>query len=286
MGEVHQATDTKLKRQVAIKVLPEAVATDSERLARFQREAEVLAALNHPSIAAVYGLEDADGSKALVMELVEGPTLADRIATGPMPLEDALPIAKHIAEALEAAHELGIVHRDLKPANVKVREDGTVKVLDFGLAKAMAPAGAMPASASMSPTITTPAMTEMGMILGTTACMAPEQAKGKPADKRADVWAFGVVLFEMLTGTRAFAGDDTSEVLAGVIKSEPNWPALPALPPLLHTFLRGYPAHGRPVARRRVDRLRLRRVGRMGSLRDALSRRGVGGRRWHAALIE
>ncbi len=238
MGEVYQATDTKLKRQVAIKVLPESVAADSERLARFQREAEVLAVLNHPNIAAIYGLEDADGSKALVMELVEGPTLAGRIARGPIPVDEVLRIATQIAEALEAAHERGIIHRDLKPANVKVREDGTVKVLDFGLAKAMAPAGAMSASASMSPTITTPAMTEMGMILGTAAYMAPEQAKGRPADKRADVWAFGVVLFEMLTGTRAFAGDDTSEVLAGVIKSEPNWQALPVLPPLLDTFLR------------------------------------------------
>jgi len=238
MGEVYQATDTKLKRQVAIKVLPESVAADSERLARFQREAEVLASLNHPNIAAIYGLEDADGSKALVMELVEGPTLADRIAHGPIRVADALPIARQIAEALEAAHEQGIIHRDLKPANVKVRDDGTVKVLDFGLAKAMAPAGAMSASASMSPTITTPAMTEMGMILGTAAYMAPEQAKGRPVDKRADVWAFGVMLFEMLTGTRAFAGDDTSEVLAGVIKSEPDWQALPALPPLLDTFLR------------------------------------------------
>ena len=208
MGEVYRATDTKLKRDVAVKVLPAEVASDSERLARFQREAEVLASLNHPNIAAIYGLEDSADTKALVMELVEGPTLADRIAQGAIPIDEALPIAKQIAEALEAAHEQGIIHRDLKPANVKVRPDGTVKVLDFGLAKAMEPTAAMSASASMSPTITTPAMTQMGMILGTAAYMSPEQAKGRVADKRSDVWAFGAVLYEMLTGKRAFAGED------------------------------------------------------------------------------
>ena len=208
MGEVYRATDTKLKRDVAVKVLPAEVASDSERLARFQREAEVLASLNHPNIAAIYGLEDSADTKALVMELVEGPTLADRIAQGAIPIDEALPIAKQIAEALEAAHEQGIIHRDLKPANVKVRPDGTVKVLDFGLAEAMEPTAAMSASASMSPTITTPAMTQMGMILGTAAYMSPEQAKGRVADKRSDVWAFGAVLYEMLTGKRAFAGED------------------------------------------------------------------------------
>jgi eukaryotic-like serine/threonine-protein kinase len=182
MGEVYQATDTNLKRQVAIKVLPEAVATDPERLARFQREAEVLAALNHPNIAHIHGLEKADGSTALVMELVEGPTLADRVARGPIPVDEALPIARQIAEALEAAHEQGIVHRDLKPANIKVRDDGTVKVLDFGLAKALGTDGGSSSgslSVSMSPTLTTPAMTQMGMILGTAAYMSPEQARGQ-----------------------------------------------------------------------------------------------------------
>ena len=190
MGEVYQATDTKLKRQVAIKVLPESVAGDSERLARFQREAEVLASLNHPNIAAIHGLEDSDGTKALVMELVEGPTLADRIARGAIPVDEALPIAKQIAEALEAVHERGIIHRDLKPANIKLRPDGTVKVLDFGLAKAMEQPGVASPSVSQSPTITTPAMTQMGMILGTAAYMSPEQAKGRAADKRSDVVGF------------------------------------------------------------------------------------------------
>src|SRR5512134_2769128 len=175
MGEVYRATDTKLKRQVAIKVLPDALAGDAERLARFQREAEVLASLNHPNIAHIYGIEASTATKALVLELVEGPTLADRIAEGPIPVEEALPIAKQIAEALEAAHEQGVIHRDLKPANIKVRPDGTVKVLDFGLAKAMEPAGVASASGSQSPTITTPAMTEAGVILGTAAYMSPEQ---------------------------------------------------------------------------------------------------------------
>jgi len=217
MGEVYRATDTKLKRQVATKVLPSSVAADAERLARFQREAEVLAFLNHPNIAAIYGLEDADGVKALVMELVEGPTLADRIAHGAIPVDEALPIAKQIAEALEAAHEQGIIHRDLKPANIEVRSDGTVKVLDFGLAKALEPASALRASAghalSQSPTTTSPAMTQAGMILGTAAYMSPEQAKGRPVDRRADIWAFGAVLFEMLTGQRAFSGEDVAVAL-------------------------------------------------------------------------
>jgi eukaryotic-like serine/threonine-protein kinase len=228
MGEVYRATDTKLKRQVAIKILPSSLGADLDRLARFQREAEVLASLNHPNIAAIYGLEDADGQKALVMELVEGEDLAQRIARGAIPLVEALPIATQIAEALEAAHEQGIIHRDLKPGNIKVREDGTVKVLDFGLAKAMEPTvGSFP-SVSHSPTITTPAMTQAGMILGTAAYMAPEQAKGRTADKRSDVWSFGCVLYEMLTGRRAFEGEDVSDTLASVLKSEPDWNALPA----------------------------------------------------------
>jgi eukaryotic-like serine/threonine-protein kinase len=183
MGEVYRATDTKLKRQVAIKVLPATLTTQPDRLVRFQREAEVLASLNHPNIAHVYGLDEADGVQALVMELVEGPTLADRIAQGAIPLDEALPIAKQIGEALEAAHEQGIIHRDLKPANIKVKPDGTVKVLDFGLAKALEPAG-IRADASQSPTITTPAATMQGVILGTAAYMSPEQAKGRPTDKR------------------------------------------------------------------------------------------------------
>ena len=229
MGEVYRATDTNLKRQVAIKVLPASVAGDAERLARFQREAEVLAALNHPNIAQIHGLERSDGITALVMELVEGPTLADRIAQGAIPLDEALPIAKQIAEALEAAHELGIIHRDLKPANIKVRADGTVKVLDFGLAKAMEPAAGSLPSMSQAPTITTPAMmTGVGMILGTAAYMSPEQAKGRTVDRRADVWAFGAVLYEMLTGQRAFAGEDISDTLANVLKVEPDWERLPA----------------------------------------------------------
>ena len=239
MGEVYQATDTNLKRQVAIKVLPESVAGDTERLARFQREAEVLAALNHPNIAQIHGLEKSDGTIALVMELVEGPTLADRIAQGAIPVDEALPIAKQIAEALEAAHEQGIIHRDLKPANVKVRPDGTVKVLDFGLAKAMQPTGAMSPSMSQPPTITTPAMTQAGMILGTAAYMSPEQARGKPVDKRADIWAFGVVLYEMLTGKRAFPGEDVSEVMASVLAREPDWTRLPRnVSPVLATYVR------------------------------------------------
>ncbi len=199
-------------------MLPASVAGDAERLARFQREAEVLAALNHPNIAAIYGLEESGGVTALVMELVEGDDLSQRIARGAIPLDEALPIAKQIAEALEAAHEQGIIHRDLKPANIKVRADGTVKVLDFGLAKAMEPAGAMSPSVSMSPTITTPAMTQAGMILGTAAYMTPEQARGKTVDKRADIWAFGGVLFEMLTGKRAFAGEDVTDTLAAVVQ--------------------------------------------------------------------
>src|SRR5438552_4395966 len=213
MGQVYRATDSKLKRQVALKILPPSVAGDPDRLARFQREAEVLASLNHPHIAAIYGLEDADDVKALVMELVEGEDLSQRIARGAIPIDEALPIAKQIADALEAAHEQGIIHRDLKPANIKVRADGTVKVLDFGLAKAMDPASGSSPSMSMSPTITTPAMTQAGMILGTAAYMSPEQAKGRTVDKRSDVWAFGAVLYEMFTGQRAFAGDDVGEVL-------------------------------------------------------------------------
>ena len=228
MGEVYRARDTSLDRDVAIKVLPDAFATDTERLARFEREAKVLASLNHPNIAAIYGLEKSGETPALVLELVEGPTLQDRIAKGPIPLDEALPIARQIAEALEAAHEQGIIHRDLKPANVKVKDDGTVKVLDFGLAKALQP-DLSDLDAANSPTMTmTAAATKMGVIMGTAAYMAPEQAKGRQVDKRVDIWAFGVVLYEMLTGRQAFGGTDISETLASVLKTDLNLDGLPA----------------------------------------------------------
>ena len=228
MGEVYRATDTQLKRQVALKVLPASLTADPDRLARFQREAEVLASLNHPNIAGLHGLEESGGVKALVMELVEGPTLAERIALGPVPLDEALAIARQIAEALEAAHDRNIIHRDLKPANIKLRPDGTVKILDFGLAKAMEPTFAPGASARQAATITSPAqMTGAGVILGTAAYMSPEQAAGKPVDRRTDMWAFGVVLLEMLTGRRVFDGETVSHVIAAVLKDEPDWSALP-----------------------------------------------------------
>ena len=223
MGQVWQATDTQLNRQVALKILPDAFADDPDRLARFTREAQILASLNHPNIAAIYGIEESEGTRALVLELVEGPTLADRIAHGAMPIEEALPIAKQIAEALEAAHEAGVIHRDLKPANIKVREDGTVKVLDFGLAKALDPSPE--GDPSQSPTLTA-AATQMGVIMGTAAYMSPEQAKGKTADRRSDVWAFGAVLYEMLAGRRAFVGEDVSDTLVSVFRDDPDWSGL------------------------------------------------------------
>ena len=224
MGQVYRANDTQLGRDVALKILPDAFAADPDRLARFQREAQVLASLNHPNIAQIHGIEKSDDTQALVLELVEGPTLADRIAKGPIPVDEALPIAKQIAEALEAAHEASVIHRDLKPANIKVREDGTVKVLDFGLAKALdtTPQG----DPSQSPTLTA-AATQMGVIMGTAAYMSPEQAKGKVVGKRADVWALGAVLYEMLSGRKAFPGDDVSDTLATVLKFDPDWNALP-----------------------------------------------------------
>ncbi len=238
MGQVYRATDTRLKRQVAIKILPPSLAADHDRLARFQREAEVLASLNHPNIAAIHGLEESGGMTALVMELAEGDDLSQRIARGAIPLDDALPIATQIAEALEAAHEQGIIHRDLKPANIKVRAEGTVKVLDFGLAKAMEPVGGAAAGASMSPTLSLHA-TQAGMILGTAAYMSPEQARGKTVDTRADIWAFGCVLFEMLAGRRAFEGDDVPEILSRVLQRDPDWARLPAnLPSSIPKLLR------------------------------------------------
>jgi serine/threonine-protein kinase len=232
MGEVYRAIDTTLKRAVAIKALPEALASEADRLARLQREAEVLASLNHPHIAQIYGLEKAEGSTALVLEFVDGPTLADRIVQGPIPIDEALPIAKQIAEALEAAHEQGIVHRDLKPANIKLRPDGQVKVLDFGLAKLATRelASTGPAGLTASPTLTIQA-TYLGVILGTAAYMSPEQAKGKMVDRRTDIWAFGVVLCEMLTGRRMYDGETAAETLARIIEREPDLSALPPATP-------------------------------------------------------
>ncbi len=268
MGEVYRATDTNLKRSVAIKVLPDALAGDPDRLARFQREAEVLASLNHPGIASIYGLERTNGSAALVMELVEGPTLADRLAQGPLPVDEAIPIARQIAEALEAAHEQGIIHRDLKPANIKVRGDGAVKVLDFGLAKALDPAGASgSASASVSPTITSPAMTEMGVILGTAAYMAPEQARGRAVDKRADIWAFGVVLYEMLAGEALFNEGSVVDTLSAVVRKPIDLDQLPS----------ATPARLRELVRRCLDRDPRRRLRDIGDARIALEDVGGGG---------
>jgi Tol biopolymer transport system component len=290
MGEVYRARDSKLQRQVAIKVLPEVFAQDSDRLARFEREARSLASLNHQNIAAIFGLEDADGVKALVMELVEGPTLADLIARGPIPMADALPIARQMSEALEVAHEQGIIHRDIKPANIKVRADGTVKVLDFGLAKAMEPIQDVSPSQSMSPTITSPVMTRAGVILGTAAYMSPEQARGHVIDKRTDIWAFGCVLYEMLTGRRPFAGETVSDLIVAILDREPDWALLPdGVPPSVVTLLK-----------RCLDRNTKRRLRDIGDARieidDAIARPNVRGtparesargtwRRWIAPAV-
>jgi serine/threonine protein kinase/Tol biopolymer transport system component len=239
MGEVYRAKDTKLGREVALKILPASFTNDPERVARFRREAQVLASLNHPHIAQIHGLEEASGTQFLVLELVDGESLDKRIARGPIPVDESLAISKQIAEALEAAHEKGIIHRDLKPANIALTKDGQVKVLDFGLAKAVeSTAGSV--DAMNSPTITSPAMmTGVGVILGTAAYMSPEQAKGRPADKRSDIWAFGCVLYEMLSGERAFEGEDVSDTLANVLKREPDWSRLPAdVPALIRGLLR------------------------------------------------
>jgi serine/threonine protein kinase len=230
MGEVYRARDGKLGRNVALKVLPEAFARDGERMARFEREAKVLASLNHPNIASIYGLEDSGATHALVMELVEGLTLADRLKSGPIPIDDALLIARQICEALEYAHERGIVHRDLKPANVKLTKDDAVKVLDFGLAKA-AEGDAASVDIATSPTIGQMA-TQAGVLLGTPAYMAPEQARGKVVDRRADIWAFGCFLYEMITGKMAFRGETVTDTLAAVIRSEPDWSVLPSTTPI------------------------------------------------------
>jgi len=225
MGEVYRPRDPRLGREVALKVLPEAFATDAQRLGRFEREAKVLASLNHPNIGSIYGFEDSSGVHALVMELVEGPTLADRIAQGKIPVDEALPIAKQIAEGLEYAHERGVVHRDLKPANVKITPDGAVKILDFGLARALEgdPAAL---DISTSPTLSRMA-TQAGMILGTAAYMSPEQVKGKTVDRRTDTWDFGCVFFEMLSGKKPFDGETVTDVLAAVVRGEPDWALLP-----------------------------------------------------------
>ena len=235
MGEVYRARDGRLDRDVALKILPEVFANDAERLARFEREAKTLAALNHPHIAHIHGIEETGTTRALVMEFVSGEDLAERLTHGAVPLEEALPIARQVADALSAAHEQGIIHRDLKPANIKVRADGTVKVLDFGLAKALdGSSGAAAGSGTLanSPTITSPAMTQMGVILGTASYMSPEQARGKAIDKRTDIWAFGCVLFEMLTGRRAFEGDEVADVLAAILNKSPDWSKLPPSTPL------------------------------------------------------
>jgi eukaryotic-like serine/threonine-protein kinase len=243
MGEVYRARDTKLKREVALKLLPDLFAHDPERLARFEREAHVLASLNHPHIAQIHGVEESGGVRALVMELVEGDTLAERIAHGPIPLEEALPIARQIADALEAAHDAGIIHRDLKPANIKVRGDGTVKVLDFGLAKPGSTARPASGTELNSPTITSPAALTMGgVMLGTAAYMAPEQAKGKAVDKRADIWAFGCVLYEMVTGRRPFEAEDITDTIVAVVSREPDWTRVPSpVLPLLQQCLQKDP---------------------------------------------
>lgn len=233
MGEVYRARDTQLGRDVALKVLPALLVSEPDRVARLLREAQTLASLNHPNIGGIHGLQRDGGLTALVLELVEGPTLADRIAQGPLPVEEALPIAQQIAAALEAAHDQGIIHRDVKPANVKLRPDGAVKVLDFGLAKVREAEPAVAgADSAQAPTITTPAVTRAGIIMGTAAYMSPEQARGRPLDKRADVWAFGCVLYEMLTGRRPFPGSDVSDVIAAVLLREPDFTALPAGVPL------------------------------------------------------
>src|SRR5262245_13457392 len=231
MGEVYKARDTKLSRDVALKILPSTFTHDAERVARFKREAQVLASLNHPQIAGIYGLDEPDPSSGaaqamhfLALEFVEGGTLAARLTAGPIPIDDALAIARQIVEALEVAHEKGIIHRDLKPANIALTADGEVKILDFGLAKALEPAAV--ADQTMSPTLTF-AATQAGLILGTAAYMSPEQAKGRAADKRSDVWSFGCVLFEMLSGRKPFEGEDVSDTLASVLRAEPDWSALP-----------------------------------------------------------
>jgi eukaryotic-like serine/threonine-protein kinase len=239
MGEVYRGHDSRLKRDVALKVLPPAFTRDADRLARFRREALLLASLNHPNIATIYGFEEFDGVSAIVMELIEGDTLADRIAQGPLSIGEALRLAGQVIAALEAAHDRGIIHRDLKPANIKIRADGTVKVLDFGLAKVVEPTSPDSVHVSASPTVTSPAITAAGVFLGTAAYISPEQAKGRPADKRSDIWSFGCVLYEMIAGARPFEGESVSESLALILTKEPDWSALlPGTPPSIQRLLR------------------------------------------------
>jgi Tol biopolymer transport system component len=263
MGEVYLARDSKLKRDVALKILPNAFAVDADRCARFEREAQILASLSHPAIGAIYGLEDGRDESAnraihaLVLEHIEGPTLADALARGALPVAQALEIARQIADALEAAHERGIVHRDLKPANVKVRPDGLVKVLDFGLAKALEPQPADADELSQPRTLLSPGHTEIGMLFGTPAYMSPEQVRARPADKRSDVWAFGCLLYEMLTGKRAFAGDEPSDVMAAILRAEPDWDALP----------RDVPSSVDRLLRRCLEKDRSRRLRDIGDAR-------------------
>jgi len=272
MGVVYRAQDTRLNRDVAVKLLPDSLAHDRQRMARFQREAHMLAQLDHPNIAGIHGVEEFDGRYALVMELAEGPTLADRFSSGPIPPEEALPIARQIAEALEAAHEKGIIHRDLKPANIKVDADGNVRVLDFGLAKAIE-GDSESADPASSPTLTM-AATRDGIILGTAGYMSPEQACGRPADKRSDVWSFGVVLYEMLTGRGLFGGESVSDTLAGVLKTELDWSALPA----------GTPPAIRHLLRRCLERERRQRLQAIGEARIILEV-AIAGKAWQETLL-
>jgi eukaryotic-like serine/threonine-protein kinase len=238
MGEVYRARDTRLDRDVAIKVLPEQMARDKERVLRFEREAKLLATLNHPNIAAIHGFEDSAGKKLLVMEYVEGETLSQRLKRGPLPIDEALETGKQIAEALEAAHEKGVIHRDLKPGNVIVRPDGTVKVLDFGLARAMTDEASGAVVVGDSPTITAH-YTRPGVVLGTAAYMSPEQARGKALDRRTDIWSFGCVLFECLTGTGPFAGETTTDVIARIMERDPDYDVLPErTPPRIRDLVR------------------------------------------------
>jgi serine/threonine protein kinase len=290
MGEVYRARDPKLHREVAIKVLPELFASDPARLTRFEREAQTLAALNHPHIAQIYGV--IEHPAALVMELVDGETLAQRIARGPVPVEDALPLARQIAAALETAHRRGIVHRDLKPANIMITGEGAVKVLDFGLAKALDPASdatATPAAISNSPTITSPA-TQMGVVLGTAAYMAPEQAKGGHVDRRVDVWAFGCILYEMLTGRRPFAGEDVTDVIAAIMRDEPDWSRLPrgreALSPVAERYLQRC-LHKDPAERvQDMGDVRASRVAALVERAEPRRHDHPGRRRWrHGGLV-
>src|SRR5262245_10836364 len=262
MGEVYRARDSRLKREVAIKVFPEEFCTDTDRVVRFQREAEVLASLNHPNIASIHDLREASGSRFLVLEVVEGETLAERIQRGPIPIDETLHVANSICDALEAAHEQGVVHRDLKPANVKITPEGKVKILDFGLAKAMEHSPA--ATVSNSPTLMSIAASNAGMLLGTAAYMSPEQAKGKPVDKRADIWAFGVLTWEMLAGEQLFQGETMTDVLAAVVTKDPD--------------LDRVPIHVRGLLRRCLEKDPKRRLRDIGDARLLLDQEKMNGR--------